>query len=71
MSACLESIAAAATLISDNPSKSKSDGQLFEIKHLLILREQIAPFQVDFRVKETSLDFGKIKNAAISLLNHR
>jgi len=71
LSACLESIAAAATLISDNPSKSKSDGQLFEIKHLLILREQIAPFQVDFRVKETSLDFGKIKNAAISLLNHR
>jgi len=35
------------------------------------LREQIAPFQVDFKVKETSLDFGKIRNAAVSLINHR
>jgi len=71
LSACLESVAAAANIISENPSKSKADGQLFEIKHLLILREQIAPFQVDFKVKETSLDFGKIRNAAMSLLNHR
>jgi len=71
LSACLESVASAATIISDNPTKSKADGQLFEIKHLLILREQIAPFQVDFKVKETSLDFGKIRNAAVSLINHR
>merc|ERR1719369_1480096 len=71
LSACLESVAFAAQTISGNPTKTKADGQLFEIKHLLILREQIAPFQVDFKVKETSLDFGKIRNAAMSLLNHR
>jgi len=36
---------------------------LFEIKHLLIIREQIAPFQVDFTIKELNLDFSKMKNA--------
>ena len=38
---------------------------------MLILREQIAPFRVDFTLKETSLDFSKVKTAAYGLLQKR
>jgi hypothetical protein len=41
---------------------------LFCIKHLLILKEQIAPFDVSFAVKQVSLDFTNLKVAAQSLL---
>ena len=64
-------MASAATAISSSKGKQPSDGRLFEIKHLLILREQIAPFQTEFKVKETSLDFGKIASAARNMFSHR
>ncbi|XP_036328076.1 conserved oligomeric Golgi complex subunit 3-like [Rhagoletis pomonella] len=66
---CIQSVSAAASKIST--AKTPIDGELFEIKHLLILREQIAPFRVDFTIKETSLDFSKVKTAAFGLLHKR
>ncbi|XP_045457050.1 conserved oligomeric Golgi complex subunit 3 [Melitaea cinxia] len=66
ISLCVQSVDIAAKQISSN--KTNIDGELFQIKHLLILREQIAPFQVDFVVKETTLDFSNMKNAAYGLI---
>lgn len=69
ISHCIVSVSAAGQQIASK--KSPIDGELFEIKHLLILREQIAPFRVDFTVKETSLDFSKMKTAAFELIQKR
>ncbi|KFM56619.1 Conserved oligomeric Golgi complex subunit 3, partial [Stegodyphus mimosarum] len=66
---CIQSLSSASKIISQK--KTLLDGQLFEIKHLLILREQIAPFQIDFAIKETTLDFSKVKVAAYGLLQNR
>ncbi|XP_050440458.1 conserved oligomeric Golgi complex subunit 3 [Adelges cooleyi] len=63
---CLKNIHLAALTISSR--KSPTDGFLFEIKHLLIIREQIAPFQVDFTIRELNLDFSKMRNAAWGLI---
>uniref|UniRef100_A0A1B6E5D0 Conserved oligomeric Golgi complex subunit 3 C-terminal domain-containing protein n=1 Tax=Clastoptera arizonana TaxID=38151 RepID=A0A1B6E5D0_9HEMI len=69
LSMCIQSISDAAQAIKSN--KTTLDGELFQVKHLLILREQIAPFQVDFTVKEMSFDFSKMKSAAFELLQKR
>ncbi|PON66074.1 Conserved oligomeric Golgi complex, subunit [Parasponia andersonii] len=55
---CSESIQKASKLITKR--SSLMDGQLFLIKHLLILREQIAPFDIEFSVTHKELDFSHL-----------
>ncbi|KAI3426341.1 hypothetical protein D9Q98_008714 [Chlorella vulgaris] len=43
-------------------SKGVMDSQLFAIKQLLALREQIAPFEADFAVVERDLDFTHMRD---------
>ncbi|XP_050303587.1 conserved oligomeric Golgi complex subunit 3 [Anthonomus grandis grandis] len=66
---CVRTVQHASDMISNK--KTPVDGKLFEIKHLLIIREQIAPFQVDFTTKELSLDFSNVQKAALGLLHKR
>lgn len=66
--ACLKSLQNAAAEISKQ--KTSIDGYLFSIKHLLILREQIAPFKIECTVREVEIDFSKIQTAAFNLMNN-
>ncbi|KAM4796810.1 conserved oligomeric Golgi complex subunit 3 [Rhinophrynus dorsalis] len=69
LSACIQSLLGASDAIAKN--KTQVDGQLFLIKHLLIMREQIAPFHTEFTIKEISLDLKKTKEAAFKILHPR
>ncbi|XP_006639077.2 conserved oligomeric Golgi complex subunit 3 [Lepisosteus oculatus] len=69
LSSCIQSLLKATDAITKN--KTQIDGQLFLIKHLLIMREQIAPFHTDFAIKEISLDLKKTKDAAFKIFNPR
>ncbi|MFS7996456.1 putative oligomeric Golgi complex, subunit 3, cullin repeat-like-containing domain superfamily [Helianthus anomalus] len=55
---CSLSIQKASKLVANR--SSQMDGQLFLIKHLLILREQIAPFDIEFSVTHKELDFSHL-----------
>ncbi|KAJ7558438.1 hypothetical protein O6H91_04G039200 [Diphasiastrum complanatum] len=55
---CSSSIQRASKLITRRASQM--DGQLFLIKHFLILREQIAPFDINFAVTYKELDFAHL-----------
>ncbi|KAL0985564.1 hypothetical protein UPYG_G00158660 [Umbra pygmaea] len=67
LSACIQSLLKASHVILKN--KTQVDGQMFLIKHLLIMREQIAPFHTDFAIKEISLDLKKTRDAAFKMMN--
>lgn len=69
LSECVVSLENAADLI--KAKKGQIDASLFHIKHLLILREQIAAFNVNFSIKEVYLDFTKTRTAAYNLLKKR
>ncbi|XP_070539445.1 conserved oligomeric Golgi complex subunit 3-like isoform X2 [Ptychodera flava] len=63
---CILSLVSASQAITKR--KGPVDGTLFLVKHLLILREQIAPFHVEFAIRETALDFSKMRVAARHLI---
>lgn len=67
LSSCIQTLKFASKEIAKK--KGAINGHLFLIKHLLIIREQISPFDVDFAIKEVSLDFTKLRSAAYGLLS--
>ena len=66
LSACTKTLLNAGNRI--RGEKTQIDASLFLIKHLLILREQINPFDLHFSVTEQQLDFSTTANAFVMFL---
>ena len=67
VSSCVHSLVEIARKISSKLTSVHA--HLYLIKHLLILREQISPFEVDFSIEETTLDFKHMANYLLELVN--
>ncbi len=59
VAACAASIQSASRAVARR--SGPLDAQLFMIRHLLLLREQIAPFDVDFSATHVDLDFSHMR----------
>ncbi|KAL2052570.1 hypothetical protein ABVK25_007130 [Lepraria finkii] len=52
----------ASNLVTQKPSNSAVDGRLFLIKHLLLLKQQIVAFDIEYVTPEISFDFSSVTN---------
>ncbi|KAF5841503.1 hypothetical protein DUNSADRAFT_12670 [Dunaliella salina] len=66
VSACTVSVQQASTMLARKVGAL--DAQLFMIKHLLFLREHIAPFNVQFAVTDFDLDFSHMRDHLRNIL---
>ena len=57
--ACLDTLNGAAAALAQR--RGALDGQLFLVRHLLTLREQLAPFEVALARETVALDFGRVR----------
>ncbi|KAI9489876.1 Sec34-like family-domain-containing protein [Zychaea mexicana] len=69
VSLCNESLRNAAETIT--AKKSRLDGQLFLIKHLLVLKEQLAPFEANLIHSGKALDFSHVTDTLSSFQQNR
>ena len=58
---CTDALKRASVTISS--AQSPDDGDLFLIKHLLVLREQLTPFDINFAAIKRRLDFSSTREA--------